>query len=63
MDEESLIEIIHRWHHCQDEDGWLNNLYLHDDGEGGWYWGKDLKKWEEYSRTASSPSLGMLIGW
>lgn len=65
MDEESLIEVIRRWQHHEDETGWLENLYLHhhlpgeyeeEDGDG-YYLGRDLQKWESYSRTASSPSL------
>ena len=63
LNEESLIEIIRRWQHKADEDGWVENLYLHEDKYGGYYLGKDLKKWEEWKRTASSPSLGLLIDW
>lgn len=71
MDKESLMEIMHRWQHLEDEEGWRDILYLchHEEGEydpedgDEYYWVKDLKIWDTYSRTASSPSLGMLIGW
>ena len=65
MDDESLMNMLHRWQHLKDEDGWRDVLYLHDkdDSEGGWYYGKDMIVWDKWKRTASSPGVGMLIGW
>ena len=55
MDEESLVEMLHRWSHAWDEDRWLEILYLKNSEDGyGYYLGSDLRKWEACSRTASS---------
>lgn len=67
IDEESFLEIVKRWQRVEDEVGWLESLYLkhgeeedYPDGDSGYYLGSDLRKWDSWPRTASSPSLGWL---